>query len=261
MSYEAITYEAREGIGYITLNRPQVMNALNDQLRSELGQALHEARYDDAVQVVIITGAGERAFSAGLDLREFGEKQASGALAARQYDRLFQSLPVAGFNKPVIAAVNGLAYGGGNELAMQCDIIVAAENATFAQMEVRRGIIPGAGGTQRLPRLVGKVRAMEIVLTGDPISAQEAHRIGLVNRVVPADQLIATAEEIARAVTKNGPIAVRLSKEAVLRGLDMTLDEGLKLERDLSNIVGGTEDAKEGPRAFAEKRAPQWKGR
>ena len=261
MSYEAIIYEKRTNIGYITLNRPQVMNALNDQLRRELGEALQEARYDTDVAVVILTGAGDRAFSAGLDLREFSEKQASGAMAARQYDRAFSTLPVAGFNKPVIAAINGLAYGGGNELAMQCDIIVAAENATFAQMEVKRGLIPGAGGTQRLPRLIGKVRAMEIILTGAPIDAQEAYRIGLVNRVVPAAGLIAEAERIAELIAANAPVAVRISKEAVLRGLDVTLDQGLRLENDLSNISGATEDAKEGPRAFAEKRAPQWKGR
>ena len=260
MAYEAIIYEKREDIAYLTLNRPESLNALNDKLRQEMGEAVQDARDDASVRVVILTGAGERAFSAGLDLRELSQRAPMPVTESRRFRGRFVSA-IASLDKPVIGAINGLAYGGGNELAMQCDIIVASEQASFAQMEVKRGLIPGAGGTQRLPRLVGKNRAMEIILTGQPINAQEAYRIGLVNKVVPHDQLIPAAEEIAYLIIANAPLAVRFGKEAVKRGLEMTLDEGLIVEGDLSAILANTEDAKEGPRAFTEKRTPQWQGR
>jgi enoyl-CoA hydratase/carnithine racemase len=262
VAYEAILYEKNEGIATLTLNRPQVMNALNTQLREELAAALDDARRDPEVRAVILTGAGERAFSAGMDLREFSQRQGEPQplTETRRY-RFDRPNPVYSFDKPIIAAVNGLAFGGGTEMALLCDIIVASENASFALAEVKRGIIPGNGGTQRLPRMIGKNRALEMIMTAIPVDAQEAHRIGLANHVVPADQLMAKAEEIARAIMANAPVAVRMAKEAVKRGLDATLEEGLRIEADMSSFLQTTEDAKEGPRAFVEKRAPQWKGR
>ena len=262
MAYETILYETRDGIGYVTLNRPQVLNALNTQLREELADALSDARRDPEVHVVVLTGAGARAFSAGMDLREFSQRQGEPQpLTESRRFRFDRPNPLATFDKPVIAAVNGLAFGGGTEMALLCDIIIASENATFALAEVKRGIIPGNGGTQRLPRIIGKNRALEMIMTGNPIDAWEAHRIGLANHVVPADQLMAKAEEVGRAIMANAPVAVRLAKEAVRRGTDGTLDEGLRIEGDMSAFLQTTEDAKEGPRAFVEKRAPQWKGR
>lgn len=262
MAYETILYEKSDGIGTITLNRPEVLNALNTKLREELAEALDDAKKDPAVGVVVLTGAGQRAFSAGMDLKEFSQRQSEPQpLTEARRGRFDRANPVFAFDKPIIAAVNGLAFGGGTEMALLCDIIVASENASFALAEVRRGIIPGNGGTQRLPRMIGKNRALEMIMTGAPVSAQEAYRMGLANHVVSAEQLMAKAEEIARLIMANAPVAVRLAKEAVRRGLDATLEEGLRIEGDMSSFLQTTEDAKEGPRAFVEKRAPQWKGR
>ncbi len=263
MAYEHILYEKRDGIAYLTMNRPQVLNALNPRIREETADALADARQDPAVGAAIITGAGERAFCAGMDLRDFSRRLQSEPVPPTEARRTILSLyhPIHLFDKPIIAAVNGLAFGGGFEIAMLCDIIVAADHATFALPEVKRGIIPGNGGTQRLPRLIGKNRALEMIMTGDPIDAHEAYRLGIVNRVVPAAELIPTAEAIARKILANAPVAVRVAKEAVRRGLDASLEEGLRIEADMSTLARTTEDAKEGPKAFAEKRAPQWKGR
>ena len=262
MAYEAIIYDKHDGIGYLTLNRPEVLNALNTKLREELAEALDDARHDPEVAVVILTGAGERAFSAGMDLKEFSQRQGEPQplTESRRY-RFDRVNPVFTFDKPIIAAVNGLAFGGGTEMALLCDIIVASEKASFALAEVKRGIIPGNGGTQRLPRMIGKNRALEMIMTGAPVDAHEAHRMGIANHVVPAGELISKAEEIARLIQANAPVAVRLAKEAVRRGLDATLEEGLRIEADMSSFLQTTEDAKEGPKAFVEKRAPQWKGR
>ncbi len=259
MSYETILYEKRDHIAFITLNRPQVLNALNDKLRQELAGAFDDARRDDGVRVVILTGSGDRAFSAGLDLKEFSAAQT--APVERRESRLRRVDPMESCEKPIIGAINGLAYGGGTEMALRCDVRIASERATFALAEVRRGLIPGSGGTQRLPRAIPRAVAMEMILTGDAIDAQEAFRVGLVSRVVPHEQLMAEAEKVARAICARAPVAVRFAKEAVSKGLDMTLEQGLRLEGDLSTLLGTTEDAREGPRAFAEKREPVWQGR
>ncbi len=259
MPYETILYEKRDHIAFISLNRPEKLNALNDRLRQELAAAFEDARRDDGVRVVILTGAGDRAFSAGLDPKDLSAAQTSPA--ERRESRLRRSDPMEACEKPIIGAINGLAYGGGTELALRCDVRIASEKATFALAEVRRGLIPGSGGTQRLPRAVPRAVAMEMILTGDLIDAQEAFRVGLVSRVVPHEQLMAEAEKVARAICARAPVAVRFAKEAVAKGLEMTLEQGLRLEGDLSALLITTEDAREGPRAFAEQREPVWQGR
>lgn len=262
ISYQTIAYEVRAGYACLTLNRPQALNAIDPTMLDELGAAIRAAQSDDQVTALILTGAGERAFSAGMDLRAF-HRRAQGAtpLALRAARPRAASHPLAGMSKPVIAAVNGLAYGGGLELCLLCDIVIAAENATFAAAEVSRGLIPGNGATQRLPRKIGLTPALEMLLTGLPVDAHKALRIGLVNDVVPSASLLATAEKMALAIAANGPVAVRMVKEAVYRGMDMTLERGLEIETDLWTLVQGTEDAKEGVRAFTEKRKPDWSGR
>lgn len=263
---ETIIYEKRDRIAYLTLNRPEVMNAMNPLMGRELAQAWTDFRDDPEAWVAIVTGAGERAFSAGADLkamaertqedfaREFWHPDPRGSVA---YGGIMRGLEV---YKPIIAAVNGFALGGGLELALSCDIRIASENARFGLAEVTRALIPGAGGTQRLPRMIPMAIAMHMLLTGEPLDAQEAYRVGLVNKVVPAAELIPTAEGIARRICENGPLAVKAIKEAAYKGLNMTLDHGLRLEQLLSQMIRRTEDAKEGPRAFAEKRKPAYKG-
>ncbi len=250
----AVDYEKEGRIAIFTINRPEAMNALNSQVRQELNQALIDFRDDPDLWVGIITGAGEKAFSAGADIKEFrpGPIQTGGAVAWVRPDQIW---------KPIIAALNGFALGGGLELAMECDLRIAAEHARLGQPEVNIGFMPGAGGTQRLTRFVGRAMAAEILLTGQHIDAQEAYRIGLVNRVVPLDQLMPTARELAETICQRGPMGIRATKEAMIRGYDLTLEQGLRLERDLANRVRTTEDFMEGARAFAEKRKPVYRAR
>jgi E-phenylitaconyl-CoA hydratase len=260
-----IIYEKRERLAYITLNRPEAMNALNTPLRRHLHDALRDFDQDDNAWVAIVTGAGSRAFSAGADLKEMSQRKQ--AELAGDYHDPFWGPQAPSLNrgmqiwKPVIAAINGYCLAGGLELALACDIRIAAEHAEFALKEVQRGIIPGGGGTQRLPRAIPVNIALELMFTGDHITAAEAYRLGLVNAVVPADQVLPRAEEIARRICVNAPLSVRAIKESAYRGLDTSLEEGLRIESLLAKAIGYTDDSREGPKAFAEKRPAQFKGR
>jgi enoyl-CoA hydratase len=254
-----LLFELTDGIARITVNRPDKLNALNAIVIAELGDAVTRIETDSAVRGVILTGAGPKAFVAGADIAELTDQGATGgrsrAVAGQQ---VFRRLERCG--KPVIAAVNGFALGGGCELAMACHLRVASEQAQFGQPEVKLGIAPGYGGTVRLPRLVGKGRALELLLTGDIIDAQEALRIGLVNRVVPADRLLPEAEAVLRSILANGPLAIRACLEAVDNGLEMTVDQALLFEANYFGLLSATEDMREGTRAFVEKRKPSFKG-
>jgi enoyl-CoA hydratase/carnithine racemase len=258
----AVLYETRNRVAYITLNRPEAMNALNTEVRQGISDSLRRFREDAEVWVAIITGAGDRAFCAGADLKEMSNTLSSEA-ASGSFNVPIPAGPGGDVQtwKPIIAAINGYCLAGGLELALRCDLRVAAEHARFGLTEVSRGIIPGGGGTQRLPRAVPTALAMELIFTAKHITAEEAYRIGLINRVVPADQLMAAAEELADQINANAPLAVRASKEAIVRGLEMSLDDGLRLEGLLSRAVRLSEDAREGPRAFAEKRQANFQGR
>jgi enoyl-CoA hydratase len=260
MPFKNLTVEKRERIAVITITRPKVLNALSVETVDEFRKAILEIRGDDAVGGVIITGAGEKAFVAGADIPELHSLDPEGAkhYAARGQHvlSLIEEMP-----KPVIAAVNGFALGGGCELAMACHIRIAAENAKFGQPEVNLGVIPGYGGTQRLARLVGKGRALELCLTGNMIDAAEAFRIGLVNMVVPAAELMPEAEKLMKTILSKGPRAVALAIEAVGSGLEMDLAAGLNLEANLFGLSAATEDWKEGTKAFMEKRKPKFKGK
>jgi E-phenylitaconyl-CoA hydratase len=257
-----IQYEKSGRIATVTINRPEALNAIDPQTNRELQEAWADFRDDPEVWIGILTGAGERAFCAGADLKELipslTEQARRGALTEFNFGGITR-----GFQtwKPLIAAINGFALAGGTELALACDIRIAAESARFGQPEVRWAIIPGAGGTQRLPRAIGVSAALEIMLTGRQVDAQEALRLGLVHRVVPADQVLAEAQRTAEALLANGPLALRACKQAVLQGWDLPLADGLALELELFAKVAVTEDAEEGPRAFAEKRAPQYHAR
>jgi E-phenylitaconyl-CoA hydratase len=260
-----IIYEKRDRLAYITLNRPEALNALNTPLRQQLLEALRDFDQDDGSWVAIITGAGPRAFSAGADLKEMSQRKQA-ELAGDYRDPFWGSQPPSlnrGLRiwKPIIAAINGYCLAGGLELALACDIRIAAEHAEFALKEVQRGIIPGGGGTQRLPRAIPVNIALEMMFTGDHIFAAEAHRLGLVNHVVPADQVMPKAEDVARRICANAPLSVRAIKEAAYRGLDTSLEEGLRIEALLAKAIGYTEDSREGPKAFAEKRPAQFRGR
>ena len=248
----------------MTMNRPESMNAMNTDLRNAFVEAWAQVRENSDIRSIVITGAGERAFSAGADLKEIAQMNASDGGPQRNifWDQPAPTL-IRGLEmwKPVIAAVNGFALGGGCELAMACDIRVAAEDASFGLPEVSRGIIPGAGGTQRMPRLVPFGIALELLMTGRRITAEEAQRIGLVNHVVSRDQLMDKALEIAAEIGANAPLAVMAAKEAAYRGVSTTLQEGLRIESFESQAIRHTDDAKEGPRAFAEKRAANYQGR
>jgi enoyl-CoA hydratase/carnithine racemase len=259
-TFEQIVYEKRSAIAYITLNRPKVLNALNQATFSELGMAFENARADSAVLGVILTGAGDKAFIAGADISELARVT---AVEARDFTRHGQTVLdlIENLGKPVIAAVNGFALGGGCETAMACTIRLATEDAKFGQPEVKLGVIPGAGGTQRLPRLVGKGLALQLILSGGTISAQEAYRIGLVNEIVPRVELIARAEAILKQINSNAPLAVKFSIEAVNRGSETSQTEGMVIESALFAICAGTEDKKEGTSAFLEKRAAKFQGR
>ena len=259
-TFANIVYETKGPIAYVTLNRPKVLNALNKSVITELKAAFEAARDDSAVRGVIFTGAGDKAFAAGADISEMLN---DAPLQAEEKTRLGQALTtlIENLGKPVIAAVNGYALGGGCELAMACTIRLASETAKFGQPEVKIGIMPGYGGTQRLPRLVGKGRALQLILTGDVIGAEEAYRIGLVNEIVPSGGLIARAEAILKQISANAPQGVKFSIEAVNRGADRSLDEGLLIEASLFALCAATEDKKEGTTAFLGKRAPQFQGR
>src|SRR5712672_2463079 len=260
LTLENVLYEKKGAIALLTLNRPKVLNALNRRTWEDLQTAFEDAREDSAIRGVILTGAGDKAFIAGADIGELSKVTAVEAESSSTFGQGVLNL-VENLGKPVIAAVNGFALGGGCETAMACTIRVATASAKFGQPEVKLGILPGGGGTQRLPRLVGKGRALQLILSGEIISAQEAYRIGLVNEVVPAADLIARAEAILKQIFANAPIAVRYSLEAVNKGLETSQDEGLSLEASFFGLCAGTEDKKEGTSAFLEKRAPQFQGR
>ena len=255
-----VAYEKKAGIAYVTVNRPKVLNALNTPTWADLRTAFDDARDDPAVRGVILTGAGDRAFITGADISELAHATALEAEESSRFGQKVLDL-IENLGKPVIAAVNGFALGGGCETAMACTIRIAAENAKFGQPEVKLGLLPGGGGTQRLPRLVGKGRALQLILSGGMISAQEAHRIGLVNEIVPAANLIGRAEEILKQIAANAPVAVRLSLEAVNKGMDTSQSEGFALEASYFGLCAATEDKKEGTSAFLEKRPPQFHGR
>jgi enoyl-CoA hydratase/carnithine racemase len=257
---ENVSYEKKGPIAYVTVNRPKVLNALNQRTWEDLRAAFELARTDAEVRGVILTGAGDKAFIAGADIGELTRVTAIEAEKSSSYGQEVLNF-VENLGKPVIAAVNGFALGGGCETAMACTIRIAAENAKFGQPEVKLGIIPGGGGTQRLPRLVGKGRALQLILSGEIISAQEAWRIGLVNEVVPAADLIKRGEAILKQILSNAPLAVKYSLEAVNRGLETSQAEGQSLEASLFGLCAGTEDKKEGTQAFLQKRPAQFQAR
>jgi len=255
-----VKYEKKGLIAYVTVNRPKVLNALNTPTWTDLQAAFEDAKADASVQGVILTGAGDKAFIAGADISELSHVDAYGAEESSRFGQGVLD-HIENLGKPVIAAINGFALGGGCETAMACTMRIAAEHAKFGQPEVKLGLLPGGGGTQRLPRLVGKGRALQLILTGETISAQEAYRIGLVNEVVPAANLIARAETILKQISANAPIAVKFSLEAANKGMDTSQAEGFALEASYFGICAATEDKKEGTSAFLEKRAPQFHGR
>lgn len=260
MSYENLLTKVEDGIGWIIINRPDKLNALNTQTVMEMGRALQEFKEKDEINVIILTGSGEKAFIAGADISELAKLDST---SGKEYVLNGQELTkqIENCSKPVIAAVNGFALGGGTEVALACHMRIASENAMMGQPEVKLGLIPGFGGTQRLARLVGKWKAMEMILTGRAIDAQQAFQIGLVNKVVPQNELLTTCEELAREITANGPLALGYAIEAMNRGLDISLDEALLLEADLFGKSCATEDSKEGTEAFLEKRKADFQGK
>jgi enoyl-CoA hydratase len=260
LTLQNILYERKSAIVYVTLNRPKVLNALNTPTWTELRTVFEDARADESVRGVILTGAGDKAFIAGADINELAHVDAFEAEESSRFGQGVLDL-IENLGKPVIAAINGFALGGGCEAAMACTIRLAVEHAKFGQPEVRLGLLPGGGGTQRLPRLVGKGRALQLILSGEMISAQEAYRIGLVNEVVLAADLMPRAEAILRQITSNAPIAIKLALEAANKGLETSQSEGLALEASYFGICAATEDKKEGTSAFLEKRTPQFHGR
>jgi enoyl-CoA hydratase/carnithine racemase len=260
LTLENVLYEKRNGIAYVTINRPNVLNALNTPTWKDLRTAFEAARDDLAVRGVILTGAGDKAFIAGADINELANVTATEAEQTSRFGQAVLDL-IENLGKPVIAAVNGFALGGGCETAMACTIRIAAEGAKFGQPEVKLGLVPGGGGTQRLPRLVGKGRALQLILSGEMISAQEAYRIGLVNEVVPATALRTRAEAILQQISANAPLSVKYALEAVDKGLETNQAEGLSLEAALFGLCASTADEAEGTRAFLEKRPAQFHGR
>lgn len=259
-NYQNIKFEAKGPIAYVTINRPDKLNALNMAVMGELRTVFTSLQADAAIRVIILTGTGEKAFVAGADI---GELSKHNTVSAKEYTHKGQSVLdlIENLGKPVIACINGFALGGGCELAMACTMRIASETARLGQPEVKLGIMAGYGGTQRLPRLVGKGRAMQMLLTADMINAQEAYRIGLVNEVVPPADLIKRAEEIAAKIIANAPLACQYTMEAVNHGMNMTLEEGLYLEATLFGVCCSTEDKNEGTKAFLEKRAASFTGK
>ena len=258
MAYDTITYSVADRVATITVNRPDKLNALNDRVIVELGEAIDAARGDASVGGIILTGAG-RAFIAGADIAELEQRdEDSMKLLAHRGQEVFSRFENS--PKPTIAAVNGFALGGGCELAMSCHVRIASDAAKFGQPEVKLGLIPGYGGTQRLPRFIGRGRALQLLLTAEMIDAQEAYRIGLVNRVVPAAELIGAATTMLRAMLANGPLALAACIGVVNAGLDLPLSDALEIEAAMFGHLAGTADKREGTRAFLEKRAPSFKG-
>jgi len=259
MSYQNLLLEVKNRVAFLTINRPDKMNALDDEVMGELGRAIDEITNRDDIGGVIVTGAG-KAFVAGADIAELAQQGPfDGKARALRGQDVYRRLETCG--KPVIAAVNGFALGGGCELAMACHIRVASEKAKFGQPEVKLGICPGYGGTQRLPRLIGKGRAIDLIISGRMVGADEALQLGLVNRVVAPEELMREAESLLRGIMAMGPLAVRLSLEAIDRGCDMSLDEGLLLEANHFGLLAATADMEEGMRAFLEKREPEFTGK
>jgi enoyl-CoA hydratase/carnithine racemase len=260
MDLQNILFEVRDRVAFVTVNRPKVLNALNDQTMEELRRIFLEIRHRDDVQGVIFTGAGEKAFIAGADINELAtQTPLEGKDRSRRGHHILEIIENLG--KPVVAAVNGYALGGGCEIAMACHIRLASENAKLGQPEVKLGIVAGYGGTQRLVRLIGLGRALELLLTGEPVSSQRAYEIGLVNAVYPAAELLQQSEAFLRKILANGPVAVKLTLEAAIHGTQMSLAEGLNLEANLFAVSCTTEDMKEGTRAFVEKRSANFKGK
>lgn len=260
MTYENILLEKKSSIAYVTVNRPKVLNALNSATLEELRAAFTDIKADREIRVAIFTGAGEKAFIAGADINELAQRD---AVTGKEYAARGQSVLdlIENLGKPVIACINGFALGGGCEIAMACTMRLASSSAKLGQPEVKLGIIPGYGGTQRLPRLVGKGIAMQLVLAGEMISAEEAHRIGLVNEVTAPGELLPRAEALAQKIISNAPLAIQYAMEAVNHGLDLTLAEGLYLEATLFGVCCATQDKTEGTTAFLEKRAAAFKGK
>jgi enoyl-CoA hydratase len=255
-----VLYAKRGAIAYVKVNRPKVLNALNAATWQDLRTAFEDAQNDPNVRGVILTGAGDKAFIAGADIGDLAQASAIDAERSSRFGQEVLDL-IENLGKPVVAAVNGFALGGGCETAMACTIRIAVEHARFGQPEVKLGLLPGGGGTQRLPRLVGKGRALQLILSGGMISAQEAYRIGLVNEVVPAADLIARAEAILKEIAANAPIAIKYALDAVNTGMETSQSDGLALEASYFGLLAGTEDKKEGTSAFLEKRPPQFRGR
>ena len=260
MTYETILYDVADGVATVTLNRPEVHNAMNERMRQELTRCFGDLATSDEARVVVVTGAGDRAFSGGADIREFVEPQVPVRFRESRkrvdFRQAMDRCP-----QPIIGAIRGYALGGGLELALACDIRIAGEDAQLGLTEVNLAIIPGGGGTQRLPRLIGRGRALEMILTGARIDAREAWRIGLVERVVPAADVLAAARELARTLAEKAPVALRYAKEAVVKGLELPLADGLRLENDLAALLRTTEDRVEGAKAFLEKRKPRFTGK
>jgi len=260
MTYQTLLFEIKDGIAFVTINRPDKLNALNDEVMLELSSAVDRLTTEAEIKGAILTGAVPKSFVAGADIGDLSRQGPfDGKARAQRGQAVLRRLETCG--KPVIAAINGFALGGGCELAMACHIRIAGENAKFGQPEVKLGIAPGYGGTQRLPRIVGKGVALQLILTGEMIDAQEAYRIGLVNKIVPSADVLAESEKMMRGILAMGPLAVRLAMEAVDQGLEMTLDEGLLLEANHFGLLAATSDMKEGTTAFLEKRAAKFQGR
>jgi enoyl-CoA hydratase len=255
-----VAYEKRNAIAYVTVDRPKVLNALNAPTWQELRSAFEDAQNDPAVRGVILTGAGSRAFIAGADIGDLAQASAIDAERSSRFGQEVLDL-IEDLGKPVVAAINGFALGGGCETAMACTIRIAVEHAKFGQPEVKLGLLPSGGGTQRLPRLVGKGRALQLILSGAMISAQEAYRMGLVNEIVATPDLIPRAEAILKEIAANAPIAIRYALDATNKGMETSQSEGLALEASYFGLCAGTDDKREGTSAFLEKRAPQFHGR
>lgn len=254
----AVLYEKKDRIAKVTLNRPEAFNSISPDVLKELGKIMEDFNNDPDMWIAIVTGAGDKAFCAGADIKQTIAGIVEGKLSLHMADTILRGQEVW---KPLIAAVNGVALGGGLEIVLACDIRIAAQHAIFGVPEVKLGIFPGWGGTQRLARAIPLAKAMEMLLTGEPIDAQEAYRVGLVNKVVPQAELLATAQKYAENICSNAPMAVRAAKESMMKGRDMTLDLGLRFELLLADSLKATEDLKEGAKAFIEKRKPHFTGK